>query len=145
MQVEPPRGLLPDADADALDLFLGAPRQSGHLATARQDGTPQLGPVWYYWERPTIWIVTFHTTARVRNVQRQPRVALSVDANRFPATGAVLYGEARTVAVTDGPLERILERYLPHDRVASYATRYREDPNRVLLRVEVDRIVGWSA
>lgn len=144
-QVEPPRELLPEAEADALDLFLGAPRQSGHLATARRDGTPQLGPVWFYWTRPTIWVVTFKTSARVRNVARQPRVAFSVDANRFPATGAVLYGTAESVPMSDGPLERILERYLPRERVPTYVERYRRDPNRTFLRVDVDRVLGWSA
>ena len=142
--VEPPRHLLPPMSDDEVDEFLGRLRQSGHLATVRADGTPQVGPMWFYWERPVLWLVTFRTSARVRNIERQPRVAFSVDANRFPAVGAVLYGRVEVQETHVRMLEAIVRRYLPVGKVPEYVERYHADRNRVLLKIHTDRVLAWN-
>lgn len=139
----PYRREMPDTEIDA---FLATLRRSGHLATARANGTPQVAPVWFLWERPSLWIVTYGDSARAKNVAREPRVGLSVDANVFPAIGVVLYGSAEIVPVGDGEIvRRIVQRYRPAEDVEGFVSRYRADPNRVLVRVDVDRVIGWNA
>jgi PPOX class probable F420-dependent enzyme len=132
------------SDAE-VDEFLARLRQSGHLATVRADGTPQVAPMWFWWERPILWLVTFRTSARVHNVARADRVALSVDANQFPAVGAVLYGRTEVHETDPRVLEAIVRRYLPAAQVATFVDRYHTDENRVLLKVHVDRILAWDA
>ena len=47
-----------------------------HLATVRADGTPDVTPVHPCWEGDTLWIMVFTGSAKVRNVQTNPSVAL---------------------------------------------------------------------
>jgi PPOX class probable F420-dependent enzyme len=126
--------------------LLGTLRLSGHLATARSAGAPQVAPVWFLWERPLLWLVTFRDSARAANIAGNPAIALSVDAGTFPAIGAVLYGSARLEDVGDGEIvRRIVRRYRPFEDVGGFVQRYQADPNRVLVRAEIDRIVSWDS
>jgi PPOX class probable F420-dependent enzyme len=50
----------------------------GHLATTRPDGSVQVSPIWFDWDGELLRFA--HTTKRqkYRNVQRDPRVAMSI-------------------------------------------------------------------
>ena len=50
----------------------------GHLATARPDGSVQVSPMWFDWDGELLRFA--HTTKRqkYRNVQSNPRVAMSI-------------------------------------------------------------------
>jgi PPOX class probable F420-dependent enzyme len=50
----------------------------GHLATTRPDGAVQVSPMWFDWDGELLRFA--HTTKRqkYRNVQRDPRVAMSI-------------------------------------------------------------------
>jgi PPOX class probable F420-dependent enzyme len=134
---------LPRLDDAGVDAFLAEPRRSGHLASVTPGGLPQVAPLWFGWDRPRLWLVSFRDSRRARNIAATPRVALSVDSDRFPARGALLQGSAELLAPEREPLARILERYLPQPD--DYLERYLADPNRVLIRVDVDRVSGWDA
>jgi len=136
---------LPRLDDAGVDALLAELRRSGHLATVTPGGRPQVSPLWFWWDRPTLWLVSFRDSRRARNVAANPRVSLSVDCDRFPARGALLQGRARLRDPEREPLARILERYLPRPSVAEYLERYLADPNRVLIEVRVDRVSGWDA
>jgi PPOX class probable F420-dependent enzyme len=51
-----------------------------HLATVRADGWPLSNPMWFLWEPGRRVIKLTHTTMRsnYRNLQREPRVSLSI-------------------------------------------------------------------
>jgi PPOX class probable F420-dependent enzyme len=50
----------------------------GHLATVRPDGEPAVSPMWFSWDGELLRFT--HTTRRVkmRNIEHNPHVALSV-------------------------------------------------------------------
>lgn len=50
----------------------------GHLATVRLDGAPSVTPMWYSWDGELLRFT--HTTrrAKLRNIEREPNIALSV-------------------------------------------------------------------
>lgn len=50
----------------------------GHLATVRPDGDPAVTPMWYLWDGELLRFT--HTTrrAKLRNIEHNPHVALSV-------------------------------------------------------------------
>lgn len=52
----------------------------GHLATVRPDGSPQVNPMWFLWDRQSNTLRFTHTSARAkfRNLQQNPGMALSV-------------------------------------------------------------------
>jgi PPOX class probable F420-dependent enzyme len=131
-------------DDDGIDGLLAEIRRSAHLSTVTPTGRPQVGPVWFWWDRPVCWIVSFRDTLRVRNVEANPYVSLSIDVDRFPARGAIMHGQATLEDPLGDVIEHIVERYVPAPRVAEMVSSYLADPNRVMLRVQTSRVSGWD-
>ncbi|MEZ5142049.1 MAG: TIGR03618 family F420-dependent PPOX class oxidoreductase [Acidimicrobiales bacterium] len=63
--------------SDAARALLSAPNIA-HLATVAHDGTPRSHAVWVGMEGPNVVVCTARHTAKSRNAERQPHVALSV-------------------------------------------------------------------
>jgi PPOX class probable F420-dependent enzyme len=64
---------VPDSHRDLLEQALLA-----HLATIRPDGGPQVNPVWFRWDGERIRMTHTRTRQKFRNLQAEPRVALSI-------------------------------------------------------------------
>lgn len=113
------------------------------LATLRRDGTPHLTTVWYRWDGESFWIATNRDRVKYRNIERNPRVGLLVDA---PAreTSVSAHGRAEAQAMDadayDGALA-IVSRYVA-DGPAYLAERAGE--RRVLLRIKPDTLMSWK-
>ena len=65
--------MIPDSHRDILDK-----KGFAHIATIGPDGEPQSSPVWYGWDGEHFLFSQTKTRQKYRNVQRDPRVALSV-------------------------------------------------------------------
>lgn len=69
------------------DILSWEARALAHLATIGPDGAPQTSPVWFHWEDGLIEVSVYETSQKLKNMQRDPRVALSVvdpkDAYRY--------------------------------------------------------------
>jgi PPOX class probable F420-dependent enzyme len=65
----------PESHLDLLERPLFA-----HLATVRQDGAPQVNPMWFLWDPANEVIKLTHTKARhnYQNIKAEPRIALSI-------------------------------------------------------------------
>lgn len=65
----------PESHLDLLERPLFA-----HFATVREDGAPQVNPMWFLWDPANQVIKLTHTKTRhnYRYIQREPRVALSI-------------------------------------------------------------------
>ena len=127
--------------------------EEGHLAhfvTINPDGTPQVSIVWVGLEGDEI--VSGHLGAwqKVRNVRREPRVAISLEAGRRNEIGLdeylVVHGRAR---VSEGGAPELLQRlayvYLGPDVAFPPMA---DPPPGYVLRVSVERLGGvgpWSA
>lgn len=111
-------------------------RHLATLTTQAGDGSPQVTPVGvtYDAEKKRARVITWRDSVKARNVHRRPdqQVAVcQVDGGRW----LTLYGRA---TVTDDRAEVI-------EAVDRYAARYRqpkERDDRVVIAIEVDRIVG---
>jgi len=113
------------------------------LATIRADGTPHLSTVWYRWDGEAFWIATNRDRVKFRNIERDARVAVLVDA-AARETSVSANGEASVAARGD-------EAY---DGARSIVARYVDDPDgylrdragepRVLLRIRPDRMSSWT-
>ncbi len=78
-------------DWDVIQRMCGAPHV-GHLATIRADGSPHVAPLWLSTQDQEIWINTSEGTAKLANMRRDSRVALSVDAGTDPAFAISIRG-----------------------------------------------------
>lgn len=128
--------------ADEIDAFL-AERHTLVIATLRHDGWPQMTTVWYRWDGTSFWISTNRDRAKYRNMERDDRVTVLVDAPPRE-TSVAGYGRAEAVAFDDDAYDgalRIIERYV--DDAAAYLDARRDDP-RVLIRITPHKLVSWA-
>ena len=86
----------------------------GHLATLLPDGAPKVEPVWVAREGDLVLVATDRRTLKGRNMERDPRVALSVVSQDNPYEQLLVRG--RVVAVRPDAeltaLDRISRQYL---------------------------------
>ncbi|GAA1308377.1 PPOX class F420-dependent oxidoreductase [Pseudonocardia xinjiangensis] len=115
-----------------------------HCATINPDGSPQLSAVWVGLDGDEIVMAHLPEHRKVRNLRRDPRVVLSLDAEERNALGMqhnlVVYG---TATVTEGGAPELLQRLvkvyagpgaefpLPPDAPAGY-----------VVRIAVERVGG---
>lgn len=125
-------------DLDALDAETLTFLTERHLATltnVRADGTPHVVPVGFTYEPETrlARVITGGGSVKVRLAARPGAVAAlcQVDGRRWLTLSGPIHVERDPEAVADA--------------VARYASRYREprvNPERVVLVLEVQRILG---
>ncbi len=129
MRMDP--GHLPDPAVEFL-----RERHLATLTTLRPDGSPHVVPVGFTWdeERLVVRVITSGPSVKARNAARGARAAVTqVDGRRW----LTLEGTTRLVDEPSDVLEA--ER--------RYAARYRvprENPSRVVVVVDVDRVMGDS-
>lgn len=115
------------------------------LTTVRRDGQPQPVPVWFLWEGETFLIYSQPDRQKLRNIARNPRVALNLNSDAHG--GGVVRIERRA---------GILEGFPPATEVPEYLEKYREPISRigydpegfardysVAVRVTPDRWQSW--
>jgi PPOX class probable F420-dependent enzyme len=95
------RGQIVMSDEEVDDL-LGASR-TVTCATIGRDGRPHLAPLWYVVRGGTLWAWTYAKSQKVRNLERDARCTLQVEAGEE-------YGELRGVMLAcDAVIHRELE------------------------------------
>jgi PPOX class probable F420-dependent enzyme len=115
-------------------------RNWGNLATLRADGSPHVTPVWVDYDGEFPLVNSAYGRAKVRHIQRDPRVSLAVLPTDNLQRGYVaLSGTAELV--DDGAVEqihRLAKKYLGREE---YALRPGE--RRVTIRIHPQRISGY--
>lgn len=115
-----------------------------HLVTLNADGSPQVTVVWIGLEGDEIVSGHLYRHRKVRNVLRDPTVALSFEAPGANEIGmrnyVVLYGQAR---ITEGGAPELLQRLAyvyvgPDVKFPPMA----DPPPGYVTRITVDRIAG---
>ena len=81
-----------------------------HVVTLNEDGSPHVTVAWVGLERDEIVLATLPDQRKLRNLRRDPRVALSVESSNVNAWGLreylVVHGTAR---VTEGGAAEMLQ------------------------------------
>lgn len=110
------------------------------LATNMPDGSPQLTQTWVDTDGDHILINSVRGHQKVRNIERDPRVAVTVSDRDHPADYYAIRGRVLSVT-TDGAadhIERLAQRYLG----TPYPWFGGRDQIRLLLTIEARRIAG---
>jgi PPOX class probable F420-dependent enzyme len=85
-----------------------------HLTTLNKDGSPQVTVVWVGIENEEFVMGHLAVHQKIKNIRRDPRVALSLLSDKSNAMGmreyVVVYGDAR---VTEGGAVNLLQRLAP--------------------------------
>ena len=127
-----------------IDQFLGQP-MIAHLVTLRPSGTPHVAPVWFLWADGRAFVMADANAVKVRNVKRNPLVALSIATPERPLSYVVLEGKAE---LKPEDLNRVVERmcvlYDGPERGAEFAKELLGEDRMVLLEISVDRVLSWK-
>ena len=111
---------------------------SCYIATTMPDGSPQMTQTWVDTDGKHVVINTVDGYQKVRNVQRDPRVALSVFDPANPSRYFAVRGRV-TGSTTDGGtehIEKLAQRYLG----GPYPWYGGRNQVRVILTISADRI-----
>ena len=120
-----------------------------HLVTLNADGSPQISCVWVDIDGDELLSAHLRDQQKLRNVRRDPRVSLSIEADNPEGSPLqpylVVHGRAR---ITEGGapelLNRLGRRYLGRDDFPPMP----DPPPGFVMRIEVERVGGigpWAA
>ena len=120
-------------------------------ATRGPNGRPHLMPLWYVRDGLTLYAWTYGKSQKVRNLEREPRATVQIEAGRDR------YGELRgvmlecDVAIERDPARvadvgvRLMARYAGAEPSADARERVRaQAAKRVVLRFTPTRVVSWD-
>jgi PPOX class probable F420-dependent enzyme len=111
---------MPELSADVRALFEGT--NYAHVATVLPDGGPHSVPLWVGLEGDRIAFLTAPTSRKARNLERDPRVAISITAHDNPLQMAQVRGRV-TERLEGDPawviIDRISRKYTgqPYPRI----------------------------
>ena len=115
----------------------------GHVVTINRDGSPQVSVMWVGHDGEEVLLGHLGTGQKMRNIERDPRVAISMEGHGVTKYGlrenAVVRGTAR---ITDGGvpgfLNALTARYMGPDGVFPVP----DPPPGRMIRVAVDHVGG---
>ena len=105
------------------------------------DGAPRVVPVGYWWDGSTFVVCTATAAPKVRALERNPRVALSIDTDTQPPQVLLVRGTA-SVSIVDGVPDEFLEaseKSLPAERWPQFEAQVRSlYPQMARITIEPD-------
>ena len=114
-----------------------------HVATVNRDGSPQLTLVWVDVEDGDLVFNTAFGRQKTRNLERDPRIAVSLQNPDYPRQYLAVHGRATLIREgAEALINRLSMKY------TGSAYRLPEGQQRVTVRVTAERIVGqgpWMA
>jgi PPOX class probable F420-dependent enzyme len=126
--------------------FLSHGTRTGKLATSSPGGTPHVAPVWFVLDGGDMVFTTGAASVKGRNLQANPRAALTVDTEVFPYDFVLARGP---VTLDDDPARllawatTVAGRYVPPGRADEYGRRY-SAPGELLCRLRIEHLTGFA-
>ena len=136
---------MPIALSDELRAFLDQPRTYARIATVGASQAPQVTTIWFRRAGDTIRMVCDPDAAKVRNIRRNPRVAVVVEHPDDPYRYIQFRGTATIEddqATADEETRLLVYRYLGQERGDAYLQTVAGDPS-VTIVVHVERVTSF--
>jgi PPOX class probable F420-dependent enzyme len=113
-----------------------------YIATTMPDGSPQLTQTWVDTDGTHILINTVQGYQKVRNLERDPRVAVAVSDPDHPSRYVHVRGEVVDITAEGGAehIERLAQRYLG----GPYPWFGGRDQVRVVVTIRADKVGGMG-
>ena len=127
-----------------VDEFLCQPR-TAQLVTMHAAGTPHVAPVWFLWDNGRALVMAGGATVKVRNIRRNPAVALCVSTPDHPYSFVTIEG---TAEVTDSGLDAMVRRtcvlYEGDEKGAEFAAQLLAEERLTLIVISPGRFISWK-
>jgi PPOX class probable F420-dependent enzyme len=135
-------GVTPISKKEISELFSG--RNLVFIATLSKDNSPHVTPVWADMDEKEelVLINSFEGSTKVRNVRRDPRVALSIVETHNTYKMVSMKGKVVEVTMNDADnhLHKLAKKYLG---IGKYYYR-KPSHKRVIIKVKPEKIMGIS-
>lgn len=113
------------------------------LGTSTPDGAPHVVPIWLDTEGDLIRINTTEGSAKLRNLRRDPRVAVSIHISSIPFFAFSVFGRVEAEEVGTPAVEHIHDLSMAYDG-EPWGLQPGEAERRVLVRIRPERVVLMS-
>src|SRR4051812_11800497 len=109
-----------------------------NLATLNPDGSPQVTPVWFEYDGGNIIINTARGRVKDRNLQREPRVALTIVDPENPYRYLGIQGRVMDMTENgaDAGIDKLAKKYLGKDTYPWKAA----NEVRVMVRIAPEKV-----
>jgi len=107
---------------------------------------PHVVPVWYEWDGESVWVSSFRSTRKVREIIKNPQASLVVDTDPAGGDGHTVIFEGRVELILDSQIgrergEKIYARYLGVEGARAVEPQsWLHDPQHLLLRLVPESI-----
>lgn len=146
MAKEQRRGRRIAMDKAELDAFLTKERTC-RVATVSPQG-PHNTPLWFVWDGETLWFTSLVKSQRWTDLERDPRVAVLVDAGEDygELRGAELKGKVEIVGEVPRTGEPAPELEIPEKLIADkyFGGQMHHDGRHAWLRLAPEKITSWD-
>jgi PPOX class probable F420-dependent enzyme len=132
----------PPMSKEEMNAFLARPIIA-RIATVRANGSPQLAPMWFLYEDGVMYMSTRTYAAKVKHIQKNPRVAVVVDEMVAPMKNKVLTIEGTAEVLTTGVKEtttKIYHKYVGVEGSTSPQAQQSINTPRVILKITPKKI-----
>lgn len=122
--------------ADATHLLEG--QHFAHIATLKDDGSPQVSPVWIDHEDGLVTFNTAEGRLKTDNLKRDPRVAISIVNQENPYEHLLIQGKVTEITSegADENIDALAKRYMGVDE---YPLR-QPGEQRVIVKIEPEKV-----
>jgi PPOX class probable F420-dependent enzyme len=109
-----------------------------HIATLKEDGSPQVSPVWIDHEGALITFNTAEGRLKTDNLKRDPRVAISIVNQENPYEHLLIQGKVTDITSegADENIDALAKRYMGVDE---YPLR-QPGEQRVIVKIEPEKV-----
>lgn len=134
--------------ASARRMFGGLPTMS--VATLDLSGAPHVVPLWFVWPEDAVYLSTRRGNRTWRNVERDPRLALTVDLGRgwSELAGVTVQGRADLLEAEHPEMRKAMsgwhEKYRGLLGGQAFASFVEEVDRLGFLRMHVERLTTWD-
>ncbi len=126
--------------------FLLGETKTGKLATVRDDGRPHVVPIWFVLDGDKVVFNTADNSVKANNIQRDPRVSISVDDQTPPYSFVTIEG---TAEISDDRGEclhwatRIGARYMGEERAEEFGKR-NSTKGELTVRISPTKVLAYK-
>jgi len=126
--------------------FISEGTRTGKLATVNKDGSPHVVPIWFLVDGENIVFSTGLGSVKYKNMERDPRVCISVDEEKDLFSFVKIDGTATFSTDADESIKwatKIAERYMGRENAEAYGKR-NSGPDEVVVTVNPSKISAYS-
>ena len=126
--------------------FISEGTRTGKLATVNKDGSPHVVPIWFLLDGENLVFSTGLSSVKYKNMERDPRVCISVDEEKDLYSFANIDGSATFSNDLDEQLvwaTKIAARYMGEAEAEAYGKR-NSGPDETLVIVKPEKILAYA-